>query len=205
MGTSGPDAESREWVRRLGARGTERDRALADLHAILLRVSHAEANRRRASLPDAVVAELDDLCLQATDDALERVTAKLDGYAGRSRFTTWAIKFVLLTTSVALRRHAWRGRPVKLDNDAWARLVDARAAHPQRHVEHHELLRDLRTAVDGALTEHEREVFVAAALHEVPIDALAERLGSNRGAVYKTLHGARRKLRGALADGGHQV
>jgi RNA polymerase sigma-70 factor, ECF subfamily len=200
-----PDAESQEWLRRLRDRGSRRSEALADLHAILLRVAHSEAGRRRASLPEAVVADLDDLCEQATDDALARILASLDRYAGRSRFTTWAIKFALLETSTALRRHAWRGRTVKLDDDGWGRILDARAADPQRHLEHHELLRHLKAAVDEVLTQHQRRVFVAAAVREVPIDVLAERLGSNRGAVYKTLHDARRKLRAALAEAGHQV
>jgi RNA polymerase sigma-70 factor, ECF subfamily len=63
-----------------------------------------------------------------------------------------------------------------------------------------ELLRALRAAVDSELTDHQREVFVALALHEVPIDVLAERRGTTRGALYKTLHDARRRLRAALAD-----
>ena len=36
-----------------------------------------------------------------------------------------------------------------------------------------------------------------------PIDVLADRLGTNRGAIYKTLHDARRKLRQALIEEGH--
>ncbi len=199
------DPESRLWLRRLSATGPERDAALADLHRLFVRVAHAEANRRRPSLPDAVVADLDDLCLQAADDALVAVIAKLDTFAGRSRFTAWAIKFVLLETSVRLRRHAWRGRPVELDDDAWSRLADTTATSGQRQVEQLELLEDLQRAIGAALTERQREVFVGAAVQEIPIDVLAERLGSNRNAVYKTLHDARRKLRAALADAGHEV
>ena len=41
----------------------------------------------------------------------------------------------------------------------------------------------------------QREGFVAVALTDVEIDAVAERLQSTRGAVYKVLHDARRKLR----------
>lgn len=65
-----------------------------------------------------------------------------------------------------------------------------------------ELLDALRRAVNGALTPHQREVFVALALNGVPIDVLAERLDTNRGALYKTLHDARRKLRRELAAAG---
>jgi RNA polymerase sigma-70 factor, ECF subfamily len=199
------DDESEAWLRRLRAQGAERDRALAELHALLVRVAHAEARRRRWALPDAVLADLDDLCLQAADDALVSITARIDRFAGRSRFTSWAIKFAIFELSTRLRRHAWRGRPVKLDDEAWSRLPDAGAATAHARAEQQELLRRLRRAVDEDLTPRQREVFVAAAVQEVPIDVLAERLGSSRGAIYKTLHDARRKLRRALADDGLEV
>lgn len=199
------DAESEDWLRRLRGDGAERERALADLHRLLLRVAHAEAQRRRGTLPEPVVADLDDLCLQAADDALLSVTAKLDDFAGRSRFTTWAIKFAIFEVSTRLRRHAWRGRRVRLDDEAWTRLPDSRAATAQRRAELNELLAEMRRAVDDVLTPRQRDVFVAAALQEVPIDVLAEQLGSGRGAIYKMLHDARRRLRGALADAGMEV
>ena len=52
----------------------------------------------------------------------------------------------------------------------------------------------MRTVADA----HQRQVFIALALNGVPIDVLAERLGTTRGALYKTLHDARRKLRSAI-------
>ena len=70
-------------------------------------------------------------------------------------------------------------------------------------LERDELLRALKTAIDSSLTAHQREVFVALALNEVPIDVLANRLGSTRGALYKILHDARRKLRNELAAAGY--
>jgi RNA polymerase sigma-70 factor, ECF subfamily len=39
----------------------------------------------------------------------------------------------------------------------------------------------------------------------VPIDVLAERLNTTRGALYKTLHDARRKLRQHMAECGLAV
>ena len=58
----------------------------------------------------------------------------------------------------------------------------------------------LSSSIDGCLTDHQREVLVALALNGVPIDVLAERLATTRGALYKTLHDARRKLRAHLAE-----
>ena len=48
----------------------------------------------------------------------------------------------------------------------------------------------------------QRQVFVAVALNDVPIDVLAERLDTTRGALYKALHDARRNLKAALAARG---
>ncbi len=45
-------------------------------------------------------------------------------------------------------------------------------------------------------------MLVALALNGVPIDVLADRLGTTRGALYKTLHDARRKLRAYLEASG---
>jgi RNA polymerase sigma-70 factor (ECF subfamily) len=60
----------------------------------------------------------------------------------------------------------------------------------------------VRRAIGEVLTPHQRSVLVALTLNGVPIDVMAERLGTTRGALYKTLHDARRKLRGSLADAG---
>jgi RNA polymerase sigma-70 factor (ECF subfamily) len=60
----------------------------------------------------------------------------------------------------------------------------------------------VRTAIRSELTPHQREVLVAIALNGVPIDVLAEHLNTTRGALYKTLHDARRKLRACLAAKG---
>ena len=49
----------------------------------------------------------------------------------------------------------------------------------------------------------QRLVFQSVTLDQVPIDVLAERLGASRGAIYKTLHDARAKLRRALTVSGY--
>jgi RNA polymerase sigma-70 factor (ECF subfamily) len=184
---------------RAGAPG--REHAIARLHELLLRAARFELSRRGAALSHVRGEELDDLATQAADDALMAVLAKLDDYRGASRFTTWAYKFALLEAGVRLRRRAWQGREVVLDPVSWPRFADG-GSSAQEKLERSELLGALRAAVAGALTPHQREVFAALALNEVPIDVLAERLGTTRGALYKTLHDARRKLRRELAAQG---
>jgi RNA polymerase sigma-70 factor (ECF subfamily) len=142
--------------------------------------------------------ELDDIATQAANDALVAVLAKLDDYRGASRFTTWAYKFVLLEAGVRLRRRAWQGREVVLDSADWDAFADTTGTSAHEAVEQAELIAALHRAVDTVLTPHQRRVFVALALNDVPIDVLAERLATTRGALYKTLHEARKRLRAEL-------
>ena len=196
-----PARTSQSWLDSLRADGVERERATRDLHRLLLRAARFELGRRRAALSHVRGEELDDIAIQAADDALVAVLAKLDEYRGASRFTTWAYKFALLEAGVKLRRRAWQSREVLLGPDAWPSFADERTSAHQL-VEQSELLSALRSAIERALTPHQRDVFVALSLNEVPIDVLAERLGTTRGALYKTLHDARRKLRRELAAAG---
>jgi RNA polymerase sigma-70 factor, ECF subfamily len=194
-------ADSQAWLDALRSEGAERDRATRLLHQLLLRAARFELGRRRAAMSHVRGEELDDIATQAADDALMAVLAKLDDYRGASRFTTWAYKFALLEAGVRLRRRAWQHREVVLEPESWPAFAD-RSSTAQEEVERSETLDALRLAVHSALTPHQREVFVALALNEVPIDVLAERLGTSRGALYKTLHDARRKLRAELAAAG---
>ncbi|HEX6052475.1 MAG TPA: sigma-70 family RNA polymerase sigma factor [Gemmatimonadaceae bacterium] len=197
------DRESSEWVRHLTATGEVHRTAVARLHALLLGVARGAAARRRATLPDRGSEEVGDLCVQAANDALVAVLGKLDTYRGNARFTTWACKFVILEISSALRRHAWRHRKVELDDTVWDRLPDG-APPPLERIQNAEVLGILARAVREQLTERQRLVFQSVTLDDVPIDVLAERLGSTRGAIYKTLHDARGKLRRVLADAGYE-
>ena len=163
------------------------------------------SRRRRDLLAHISRDELDDLATQAADDALVAILAKLDTFRGASRFTTWAYKFVLLEAGVKARRRAWQGREVALDGRLVAAARRRAADRPAGGRGSRAAARDRATPCETALTPHQREVFVALALNGVPIDVLAERLDSTRGALYKTLHDARRKLRGALADAGYQL
>jgi RNA polymerase sigma-70 factor, ECF subfamily len=199
------DARSRDSRAWLGAlRGPEpaRERAVSELHTLLLRAAQHELRRRRQALAHIASQELEDLALQAADDALVAVLDKLDSFRGESRFTTWVYKFALFEAGVKARRRAWHGREVVLDGATGA-VFAAPGPSAEQTVEQTELLAAIGDAVRTRLTPHQREVFIALALNEIPIDVLAERLGTTRGALYKTLHDARRKLRSAVSEAGY--
>jgi RNA polymerase sigma-70 factor, ECF subfamily len=192
---------SRLWLQRLGGAGPEHDAAVADLHTLLLKAARFEIDRRRDALPHLRGGDHDDLAQQSADDALVAVLGKLGDFRGESRFTTWAYKFALLEAAVKVRRRAWQGREIPLEEEAWSALADV-AVSAERRAEDAELFAALREEIGTVLSAHQRAVLVAVTLNDVPIDVLAERLDTTRGALYKTLHDARRKLRAALAERG---
>jgi RNA polymerase sigma-70 factor (ECF subfamily) len=191
----GIDTPSEVWLAALRDVGVSHDEAVAALHGLLLRAARFELQRRRAG-------DADDLAMQAADDALVAILAKLDTFRGASRFTTWAYKFALLEAGVRARRRAWQGREVSVEPETWPSFADAGPTAHDRLVSS-DVLAAIRTGVETRLTAHQRDVFCALALNDVPIDVLAERLQTTRGALYKTLHDARRRLRDHLVEGGH--
>lgn len=195
--------DSTAFAHDLRQQGELRDAAIAALHALLIRVARAEAGRRRPLLPPQMWDELDDLCIQSASDAVMGVLRKLGDFRGQSRFTTWACKFVIFELSTRLRRHAWRHRAAGTDSPIWDTL-SGHGRSPLGEVEDDELQAVVHRAIRARLTERQRTIFQAAVIDEVPIDVLAEQMQSSRGAIYKTVHDARRKLRDALRAAGYE-
>jgi len=193
------DAESRTWIARLGVRSPDREAAIEELRILLLRAARFEIRRRLAASPHLRGGDYDDLAHQSANDALVAILAKLGDFRGDSRFTTWAYKFALLEAAVKIRRRAWQGRELPLEAESWTSMADQRS-QPHQEVETKQELAVLRSAIESKLSPHQREVLVAVALGGVPIDVLAERLNTTRGALYKTIHDARRKLRAEFAQ-----
>lgn len=199
-----PDAESLGWIQALSGDGRAKDDAIGRLHEMLSRAARFEIARRGRALGYNRPTEVEDLATQAASDALMAIMRKLPTYRGDSRFTTWAYKFALLEAGVKVRRRAWHGREIPLEDAGWAHLADSRAA-PDTEAETAELIVAVRRAIEESLTPHQREVLIAITLNDVPIDVLSERLSTTRGALYKTLHDGRKKLRAHLAANGHPL
>lgn len=200
---TGMDDASAEWISALTGTGAARTAGLARLHDLLIRVAVRELRRREASAGFSG-QELEDLAHQAADDAMVAILAKLGTFRGESRFTTWAYRFVVLEVSSKLGRHYWRQHPAEhLEPEDWDRLPDRLGADPGEQAERAELVKAVRRAVDETLTAHQRRLFVAVVLNEVPLDALVSGLGTNRNAIYKAIFDARRKIRAFLVANGY--
>ena len=165
----------------------------------MLRASTFEVRRRSAALGLAASSELDDIANQAADDALLAIMSRLDRFERRSRFTTWAYKFAIHSAGVAVRRHAWRDRDLSSSPSESLEQLTRLSDDPGEAAQTRELLARISTAITR-LTAHQRDVLLALAVDGVPIDVLADRLSSNRNALYKTLHDARTRLRRLLDE-----
>jgi RNA polymerase sigma-70 factor (ECF subfamily) len=198
------DAESQAWIDGLGPHSSDRSIMIEKLHGMLLKAARFEIRRRRPTFPHLRGGDLDDLATQSADDALVAILAKLGDFRGESRFTTWAYKFALFEAAVKIRRRAWQGREVPLEPERWPLIADSDCTE-DTSAQTTELVAALQAAVRDHLTARQRDVLVAVAVNGVPIDVLAERRQTTRGALYKTLHDARRKLRTALAAAGLDV
>jgi RNA polymerase sigma-70 factor (ECF subfamily) len=195
------DSESQRWVERLRPESRDRDAAIGELREVLLRAARFEVRRRCDRLPQIRGGDQEDLAQQSAGDAMVAILSKLDDFRGQSKFTTWAYKFALYEAAAKIRKRAWQGRELPLEAEEWPQVPDPGPA-PQGEVEMNDLLAAIREEIGTSLTPRQREVLVALAMNEVPIDVLAERLGATRGALYKVLHDARKRLRAALAERG---
>jgi RNA polymerase sigma-70 factor (ECF subfamily) len=189
------DEESRLWLNRLHTPGAVRGRAICELHERLRREAAFHVRRRARGLLEFPMSDIDDLATQAADDAMLAILRKLDDYRGDSQFWTWARGFAALEAPVSIRRRLGHGcASVSRDPDQTLLVPDpGRSLHDQAE------MRDLLAAVSAAmrdeLTRRQRTVLIETAMEGVPTDALADKLQTTPGAIYKALHDARVKLR----------
>ena len=192
------DPESRAWLAQLHADGWVREAAIERLHALLLSEAGYEIRRRSLTLAHPSGRDLDDLALQAADDALVAILRKLDQFRGDALFTTWARRFAALEVPGEIRRRLGHAHETPTDADHFP-PERADDDDPHERSEGNELARTLAHLIAVELTAHQREVLLALTVEEVSVKNLAKRLDSTPGALYKTLHDARRKLKQHLA------
>jgi len=194
------DAKSRAWLDALRADDPRREEAIGRLHALLVREARFEIGRRTASLSHPSGRDLDDLAVQAANDAVVSILAKLDQFRGESLFTTWARRFVQREAPAKIRRrlgHA--GELPSADGFERTRMWPLNAESPHELSVARETAQTLARGIEEDLTARQRQVLIALTIEGVPTQDLARRLDTTTGALYKTLHDARRKLKAGLA------
>jgi RNA polymerase sigma-70 factor, ECF subfamily len=174
-----------QWL--VALRGPTRDEALAELRVVLMRglrpALGGQANRAESSVEDFV------------QEALIKILDNLDSFRGECRFTTWAQKICVRTAFAEMRRSRWRD--VSLD-EVISQPEGSTAADPQldpeRAATQTMIMEKFRRFIDEELTDRQRTALLAA-LGGMPLEAVADRMNTNRNALYKLLHDARKRLR----------
>jgi RNA polymerase sigma-70 factor (ECF subfamily) len=174
-----------EWLAAL--RGPNSDEALAELRVVLVRGLRTalgrQANRVESSVEDFA------------QEALIKILGNLDSFRGECRFTTWAQKICVRTAFAEMRRSRWRD--VSLE-EVISRPQESGAVDPQTDPERAAtqtmIMAEFRRFIDEELTDRQRTALLAA-LGGMPLEAVADRMNTNRNALYKLLHDARKRLR----------
>lgn len=185
------------WIADLSRDGPKLDGALSDLRKMLVRNLH-KALSNRSYVDDSFVEDV-------VQDSLVRILDRLDQFAGRSQFLTWATTIAIRVAMTELRRQRWRD--VSLDqvvHDADfrpERAVD-NSLGPGEQIERRTILETMQAVIQTELTEKQRTALLAE-MKGMPQDEIARHLGSNRNAVYKLTHDARKKLKHGLEAAGY--
>lgn len=157
--------------------------------------------RLRRDIGSTRLGDEDEIALEAADEAVVGVLSHLDSFRGECLFTTWACQFAVNAVIAALhRRRRWRSE-VPAEAEVIVRVAGA-GESLERHEEDLELLAVVCQAVKGTLSARQREVLLVLAVDGGSPEALAARLDTSVGALYKSLHDARGRLRAQLAARG---
>jgi RNA polymerase sigma-70 factor, ECF subfamily len=201
-----------EWLHDLNANGALQEAAIADLRDLLLRAALYFFSR---NLGDFQGLNRDEITQRAEDcaqDALIAVLDHLSDFRGDSKFSTWAYKFAINIALMSARRERWKG--VSLDEIAssnesnffeWIMQDKSDGIAPEQSAMQGEIRSVLREVIEHDLTEKQRRVLFMMVFHELPMDEVVRHLDTNRNAVYKMLHDARRKLKSGLQARGFEI
>lgn len=183
-----------EWLTALNGGGDDQGAALTDLRASLVRAARFALQRSGGGMAAAHLTQLAEDCAQ---EAVIAVIAHLPDFRGESRFTTWAYVFAVNRALMALRRERWQNVSLDglLETSPEAEWGEPTQENPQHRVIQQEIVATLRKGMEECLTRRQREALRAIVFESVPLDEVARHWQSNRNAVYKLLHDARRKLR----------
>jgi RNA polymerase sigma-70 factor, ECF subfamily len=203
---------NQEWLHQLRSSGASQEAAIADLRELLLRAALYFFGRTPGDLAGLTRDEVLQRAEDCAQDALISLMAHLADFRGDSKFTTWAYKFAINTALVTARHERLKG--VSLDKLAgssqtafsdWAIQDESEGAAPEQSAVQAEIRGIIQDVIEHDLTDKQRTVLSMMIFDEVPMDEVVRYLDTNRNAVYKLLHDARRKLRDGLQSRGFEV
>jgi RNA polymerase sigma-70 factor, ECF subfamily len=198
-----------QWIADLAAEGGVREQAINDLRERLKRGIYYYLSRERSDLADLASEEISQMAEDFAQDATLRVLSSLDSFRGDSQFTTWATKVAVRVAISEMRRARYKDFSLDalttngdLKPTATALANDTPIERPETVMEKQDVLDKINQAFEEALTSRQRTALEAIILEGVPLEVVADRMGTNRNALYKLVHDARRKLRTHLESQG---
>ncbi len=208
-GASMAERSNAQWLQELTAEGEIRDAAIQDLRLRLQRGIYYYLSRERSDLAGLAPEEIAKMADDFAQDATLRVLANLDSFRGDSRFTTWATKVAVRVAISEMRRARYRDFSLDelMDNgdlkpDTGTAISSTPIERPESAMEKQDVLQRINHAFEEVLTPRQRAALEAVVLNGIPMDVVAEQLGTNRNALYKLIHDARQKLRTYLEGQG---
>ena len=203
------DRTNEQWLADLTGAPDVQAAALTDLRERLQRGIFYYLSRERSDLSGLSGAEITHMAEDLAQDATLRVMENLDSFRGDSQFTTWATRIAVRVAISDLRRARYKDYSLDdltADGDllpvASTALMGDMPVGPERSAERSEVFERVNAALQDALTERQYQALMAVAVNGVPLEIVAERMGTHRNALYKLLHDARRKLRTYLETQG---
>ena len=195
-----------QWLDELRSDGHMKDSALADLRQILI----SGLRRGLLSQVNTSAPEFETQAEDFVQEALLKILANLDSFAGRSRFTTWAHKIAVSVALTELRRKRWQDSSLDgiletESGDYTPSFVADPAPRPEGATVQADMLRRVNNIITNELTEKQRTALTASIIQELPTAQVAKMMNMKPNAVYKLLHDARVRLKKQLQKEGLSV
>lgn len=187
-----------EWLSDL--RGDNQDQAIGDLTRVLKRgLIYALSSRIQTDLE----AQVDDF----VQDAVLRILDKIDTFRGESKFTTWAQKVAVRVAFTEMRRQRWKDISIEDlmpedSGDFTPLILSDPSPDPEKRTSQTLMLEMVDEMLKTDLTERQRTALMAIMHGGMPLEEVARRMDTNRNALYKLLHDARKQMRSRLVEKG---
>ena len=203
---------NKEWLYALNTSGELQETALTDLRDLLLRAALYFFNRNLSDFGGMNRNEILQYAEDCAQEALIAIMKHLSDFRGDSKFTTWAYKFAINIALMTARRERWKGKSIEeltfFSNGMfveWTAADQSSWLTPDHSALQEEISHIIHVVIEQELTEKQRQVLIMMVFNEVPMDEVVLRLRTNRNAIYKMLHDARRKLKSSLQRRGFEV
>jgi RNA polymerase sigma-70 factor (ECF subfamily) len=193
------DRTNDDWINELS--GPNPDETLIDLRAILLR-------GLRAALYNHLDGNVDSIVEDFVQEALIKILKNIGTFRGESRFTTWAQKIAVNVAFTELRRRRWKNVSLQdmIDrfdsNDYTPAILTDPSFSPEQQATLRIIMENISQVIQEELTEKQRQAILAVVVGGAPLEEVARQMGTNRNALYKLIHDARKRLKQHLLSAG---